>query len=124
MLNTSEIVQGLSEAASKRNYALLTELHVGDPKIPLLQVTGAFTPDQFGKGLLANINTDELVQKKIWKRFKNEVQVLDSNEADEKTFKAAFRGVPYLYVWLDGKWFVRDENKKWDELSKVVASAE
>jgi len=124
MLNTGEIVQGLSEAASKRNYALLTELHIGDPKVPLLQVTGAFEPDKFGKGLLANINSDELVQKKIWKRFRSEVQVLDTNETDEKTFKRVFRGVPYLYVWFDGKWFVRDEKNKWDELSKVVASAE
>lgn len=122
MLNTGEIIQGLSEAASKRNYALLTELHVGDPKIPLLQVTGEFTPNKFGKGLLAKINTDDLVQKKIWKRFKNEVQVLDSNETDEKTFKSVFCGVPYLYVWFDGKWFVRDENKKWEELSKVVSA--
>ena len=119
MLTTAEIVQGLHETTQK-NYALLTQLKDGDPKIPLLRVTGSYFPKDFGKGLLEKLTSDSVIEKKIWNRFEKEVQILDSNAMEEKVFKSILRGVPYIYAWYHGKWFVRDETKKWKELSKAV----
>lgn len=96
-------VASLDEAAgSKKSFALIVEVSQSSETLKLLKIEGDWSLERFGKALLKkfpedSLETKRLVDKQIWRRFRDEVSEVST--ADSEAMKKAFRGAGAVYYW-------------------------